>query len=520
MGNKATTCAHRNKHHNRAIDIAMQSPNVDMARMSLFMYPGIDMMTPGSERCTLLHNALRHGARPAVICHLIRAQPGMLGIKNTMGEIPLMSAIIAKSRVDNVWQPTWSNKFIHTLAEQTHATNADFIPSCRSVFRARTDPCGGFYEGYTVLHVALKGRRPLSIVRYIVDADVAALTTTHKAYAYSYNASQHYDENFHNRNGQYRVTELFLFHRALWYAADIKILKYLAEKHPTDNLFEAIDIFGNTALHMAIRQQKRGELVEKGASELRRGESPLPATTVLYLIRAGEMALLIQDEHGNTPLHLAIVVGSNTEIMQLLIESCTPAVATYQNCVKLCEMPCENAFVMQNKRLRTPLHLAMKHNESTVPLEFLMNRCPQAMLVRDEDGCTPMHLMMSRNPAHIDPDTILQLLQTLPEVMFTQDNLGRTPLHTLLNCMQKHKDGDMSDEWQRRLTQHLTGITPGLLTAEESTRLMKLVNSATQYPLRYYLENFRKYDGTFYCAVAGRVLKQAGRRHMFCEDIY
>jgi len=523
MGNRAVTSVHRNKQNNRAIDIAMRETNMSMARMSLFMCPGMDMMTPGWKGRTMLHNALKYGAQPAVVSYLIQAQPGMLGVKNTDAEIPLMLAIAERTLVHSAWQPRWSNKFIRKLAMQTHATNPHFIPSCRSVFREQTATCRAHYEGHSVLYVALSVSRPLSIIRFIVEADVAVLTTVDRAREYSQIASEHYEEDFANGDGSYRVTKLFLFHSALWYAADIKILMYLAEKHPSDDLFEEKDIFQNTALHMAIRQQKRGEMIKKGALKSWLSETPLPATTVHYLIRAGEMALLIPDEHGNTPLHLAIVVGSNTEIMQHLVESCTPPACIYQNCVKLYEMPCESAFLMQNKELRTPLHLAMKHDESTVPLQFIMDRCPQAMLIKDKDGCTPMHLMMSRCPTHINPDTILQLLQTLPEVMFTQDNLGRTPLHILLISMHMYRyqySYHMSDEWQRDITQHLTGITAGLLTTEECTRLMKLVNSADQSPLQYYLQKFVSGQGRFSCAVAGRVLKQASRHFMHCVKIY
>ena len=212
VGNRTVTCAHRNKAHNRAIDIAMNAPGVDMARMSLFMFPGMDLKTPGEGGCTLLHSALQFGAQPAVISYLLRAEPNMLGVKNTGGNIPLMSAIAARMKVHDTWQPRWSNQVIHKLAIQTHAVNADFIPSCCSVWTERTNGHGGYYQFNSVLHIALKDRRPFSVIRCIVDADVAALTTLDMAHAYSHIASEHYDENFHEHNHRSRVTRLFLFH--------------------------------------------------------------------------------------------------------------------------------------------------------------------------------------------------------------------------------------------------------------------------------------------------------------------
>jgi len=196
-------------------------------------------------------------------------------------------------------------------------------------------------------------------------------------------ASAHYYEDSPGRQSHHRVTKLLMFHRALWYAANIKTLQYLAEKHPNGDLFDLTDIFKNTALHMSIRQQRRGERLGMHGLLAKRGESPLPVCTVRYLTHACEMALLTPDEHGNTPLHLAIAVGSNTEIMQLLIEACTPPANTYENCVKIREMACDSAFLMQNRDLHTPLHLAIKHTESTAPLPFVMRPCPQAMLIKD-----------------------------------------------------------------------------------------------------------------------------------------
>jgi len=515
MGCKLVTCKHRNKQNNRAIDLAMRAGGVDMARMSLFMFPGIDLAAPGNQNRTLLHVALQHSAHPTVIAHLLQVGPSMLGVKSNNDDIPLMTAIAATTRVGVEWQPTWSDKMIRSLAAQTHAASAASIPSCRSILREKTKDGRSYrcYEGHSVLHIALKGRRPLSVVRCILDLDVAVLLSAYMADDYSYAASEHYDEDFHDRQRQHRVTKLLAFHHALWYAADINILKYLAEKHPRSDLFELTDRFKNTALHMAIRQQRRGERVERGDLPATRGENPLPVCTVRYLIHAGEMALLTPDEHGNTPLHLAIAVGSNAEIMQLLIEACTPPAATYENCVRVREMPCESAFLMQNSDLRSPLHLAMQHTESTAPLAFLMRPCPQAMLIRDKDGCTPMHLMMSVHVDQICPAKVLELLEMVPEVLLMQDTLGRTPLHTLLENMTGHKYRDMREDWQQLLTQHLTGVTAGLLPRTQTKRLMMLGNAANQCPLQYYLANFvnehRRNHTPYLQSGVGRELRRA-----------
>jgi ankyrin repeat protein len=323
--------------------------------------------------------------------------------------------------------------------------------------------------------------------------------------------SEYYDREFQDYREYARQTTLLPFHRALWYGADVKILKYLAEKHPTNYLFEMKDDFKNTALHMAIRQQRRSEEIKDKNLKPHSKESSLNVDTVRYLIHAGEMALLEPDEHGNTPLHLAIIVGSNAEIMQLLIEACTPPVATFRNCVEMCEMPCETAFLMQNRDLRTPLHLAMKKCDSTATQDYIMRSCSLAMLVSDKDGCTPMHLMMPMSFRMLDLDHVLQILQMQPGVLLKQDHAGCTPLHTLLKNMAFNRSRELPEDRQQIIVRLFTGVTPGLLARDDTKRLMRLVNAENLSPLQYYMKNFNNWNGGYYSSVVGRELQLASR---------
>ena len=352
----------------------------------------------------------------------------------------------------------------------------------------------GEYVGCSVLHVALKTRRPLSVIRCIVDMDVDALLSTQPAYSYSSVTFEYYDKDLHDEWKRPPFTHLLPFHRALWYGAHIDVLKYLAEKHPTRDLFESVDIFKNTVLHMAIRQQRRSEHIKMQDLQPHHKESSLSVETVHYLIDAGEMALLMPDKHGNTPLHLAIAVESNAEIMQHLIEAC--AIYTM----------CKVAFSMQNRDLRTPLHLALKHGKNNAPPACIMRPCPQAMLLRDKNGRTPMHLMMWRYFEEIDLDDVLELLQMQPGVLLIQDNLGCTPLHTLLKNIERYKYRNMPADWQEKISWYLTGITPGLLTRDQSIQLMRLTDATNRTPLQYYLEKFRQRDEPYLFEFLGRQL--------------
>ena len=504
MGCKEMTCGHRNKQGNRAIDIAVKYPGFDMARMSLFMYPGIDMISPEDQPYTILHQALEHGAHPTVIAYLIQVGPSMLGVKSHAGHIPLMTAMNAKIKVGHAWQSMWPDEMILSLAQQTHAVSAKIIPSCRCVFQETTGRRSGDYVGCSVLHLALKTCRPFGVIRCIVDMDVDALLSTQPAYSYSLVTFEYYDKDLHDQWRRPPFTHLLPFHRALWYGAPIDILKYLAEKHPTSDLFESADIFNNTALHIAIRQQRRKELYP----HLK--ESSLTVDTVRYLIDAGEMALIMPDKHGNTPLHLAIAVESNAEIVQLVVEACTPPDAMYRNCVAMVDMACELAFSMQNRDLHTPLHLALQKYICNVPPAYIMRPCPRAMLVQDKDGRTPMHWMLLRFCTEIDVDNVLQLLRMQPGVLLIQDGLGCTPLHTLLQNLERYMYRNMPADWQENIARYLTGTTPGLLTREQSKQLMRLTDAANRTPLQYYLEKFRQRDEPYFFEVLGREL---GRIH-------
>jgi len=269
-------------------------------------------------------------------------------------------------------------------------------------------------------------------------------------------------------------------------------------------------------LHMAIRQQRRSEHIKMQDLQPHHKESSLSVHTVHYLIDAGEMALLIPDKHGNTPLHLAIALESNAKIMQHLIEACTPPDAIYTDSVAMCEMPCESAISMQNRDLRTPLHLALKHdNRNARPAyimhpAYIMRRCPQAMLLRDKNGRTPMHLMLWKVFTEIDLNNVLELLLMQPGVLLIQDNLGCTPLHTLLKNIERYKYRNIQRDSQEKFSWYLTGITPGLLTRDQRKQLMGLTDAENRTPLQYYLEKFSHRNHPYFFDVLGREL---GRVH-------
>ena len=81
---------------------------------------------------------------------------------------------------------------------------------------------------------------------------------------------------------------------------------------------------------------------------------------------------------------------------------------------------------------------------------------------------------------------------------------------TALKNISAYKHQEMQADWQQGIVRHLTGVTPGLLTRDQTKLLMGLVDGANLTPLQYYLENFRNRGGLYHFCVAGREL---GRAH-------
>jgi len=151
-----------------------------------------------------------------------------------------------------------------------------------------------------------------------------------------------------------------------------------------------VDKFECTPLHIAILHQKTAELAQdelqskREPNEHSSGDSyvvPSPrkkrgSSTLKYMLDAGESALLMQDMKGNTPLHMALAIKSNTKIVQMLINACTPT-EIYSKRTMLLKMSIQQVFGIKNKAGYTLLHLAITHNHPHSVILFLMKNTRQ-----------------------------------------------------------------------------------------------------------------------------------------------
>jgi len=493
MGDSAQTCTVRNKENETALDIAMSESGIRMDRISLFLHPRIDLTAKSHKGNTVLHIALMNGAHHKVIAHLLKLNPAILAVKNDDLNLPVMTALDMMTADSKA---IWPTKFIENLVKCTHAVDAHAIPSCRSVLH--TSGQRSYFVGTTVLEIALRRQRALSVIKCIVKADKDVLTQYSRAPAYSDCASRYYDTGWHDVNGRQRGTLLIPLHHAVWYRVHPSVLKFLTEAHPVDNALECTDAFGNTALHMAIRQQKIDQDRKDDSDAItHRKRNSINMQTLQYLAKAGEMSLLIQDEQGNTPLHMAIELDSGSDIIKLLIEMSTPPKIPCKK-RKLSHMQCEQVFVTQNVALCTPLQLAARDRMHY--MELIMQAYPPAMMLASALGCSPMHTLVSHNFNDISASRIYSLLVMNPGVLLLLDDLHRTPLQVALESMLRELGRVTEASWLP-IIRHLSGISGNLLTPVQTMALMHTNGPNMLLPHQFYHTNLRITEYEMSCRV-------------------
>jgi len=92
----------------------------------------------------------------------------------------------------------------------------------------------------------------------------------------------------------------------------------------------------------------------------------IPKDTLYAVINAGPPdAAFIQNQDGNTPLHLAILCSASPDMLQIML-----ATGSRAACIK-------------NNAGLTPLALALAHGTSIATLRLILKACPEAVHVRD-----------------------------------------------------------------------------------------------------------------------------------------
>ena len=134
------------------------------------------------------------------------------------------------------------------------------------------------------------------------------------------------------------------------------------------------------------------------------------------LLKTQRFLLNVQDEEGNTPMHLAIV-HANFDVLELLVD--VALTIPYQSLVN-----------MRNRRQLTPLLLACKLGECEV-CELLLEANAD-MTLADAGGNTPLHLACARADLRM-----LKLLLKYVERDATSNGSPAVSLVEATGCMHK-----------------------------------------------------------------------------------
>ena len=138
-------------------------------------------------------------------------------------------------------------------------------------------------------------------------------------------------------------------HAAAGIVCPIDMFKFVLQLHTED--VTSADEYGNTPYHICALRS-----------------SEIPKEALYAVINAGPSdAAFIQNQDGNTPLHLAILFGASTGMIQIMLATGTKAA-----CIK-------------NNAGLTPLALALVHGTPIATLRLILKACPEAVHVRDNN---------------------------------------------------------------------------------------------------------------------------------------
>ena len=184
-------------------------------------------------------------------------------------------------------------------------------------------------------------------------------------------ASYHNSTHFDAKSGLIGERSWSPCHAAAGIVCPIEMFKFVLQLHPQQ--VTSRDEYGNTPYHIcALRCSK------------------IPKDALYAVINAGPDAAFIQNQDGNTPLHLAILFSASADMLQIMLATGSKAA-----CIK-------------NNAGLTPLALSLVHGTPIATLRLILKACPEAVHVRDDNNTSTIHfawnLMIAGAKAEIDED--------------------------------------------------------------------------------------------------------------------
>jgi len=198
-------------------------------------------------------------------------------------------------------------------------------------------------------------------------------------------------------------------------------------KHPLARMAVVItDDFGSTPLHVAASLPSAGSNV------------------ALILALGTPEAAVVQDRLRRTPLHVAAqnVYASGKLIKAISNLRKSAAVAnTHRGHLPLhlaCQSGASNSVVRalvrvlpgsvssRNRNGDTPLHVAVKYGASLFVVSHLIECCPEAVYIQNVTGNTSLHCATAYRASH---EVVQLLIRSWPDSVLIQNRNGDSPLH-------------------------------------------------------------------------------------------
>lgn len=149
----------------------------------------------------------------------------------------------------------------------------------------------------------------------------------------------------------------------------------------------------NTAINLAATEESSSSSEAKATPlHLACRNTTTPDSIIIAISRANSLALDLQDDDGDTPLHLALRYGASEKTLQTLIELAynqTPHLSSVNDDIDDDEEG--TAFAKADyEDGDIPLHVAISHNASIDTIQLLVDAYPQGMFAMNHAQQTPL----------------------------------------------------------------------------------------------------------------------------------
>lgn len=251
-------------------------------------------------------------------------------------------------------------------------------------------------------------------------------------------------------------------HVAVWKAppALVKVMFDLISDSLEEDLFLLTNREGNTILHLACANL---DVDHTGKVDL---------TIIKRLVRGGPDAMAMQNNDGDTPLHLLVASPLCHRDQPKHVATAAKDIVTAF--LKLNDDP----LLMQDSARTTPFHVAIAHKAHERIITRMMDFDPNGIQASlpDEKGMLPLHYIAAFG--NVSCEVVKRLIQTYPTSILSVTDDGDTPLHTLASNAYNYVQPSKSLEHNLTIITVLllgmnshVGTSPLLITNKEDVSI-------------------------------------------------